>query len=482
MLKASHYRLLGFIFAGVFALHGCHTVSNVSSSSKDTSISSIDEVISYDSTYFQGKWGGYLVQDVYDFPFAMRLEGKTMTLDIPALGIDKQSFNDVSYEEEFVKITADDQVMLISPAGEDSVYVDVPFAEGSRALLARGKDRPELNRPQAANLSDSYTSVPVEFKNDDHDIVLSGTLSGPAEASSVVIFLSGSGPSDRDETIFGHKPFAVIADYLSSRGVTVLRYDDRGVGESTGSQVGSTSFDFAMDAKAAYNFVKDSLGDIPIGFLGHSEGGIIAQVADSLVGGVSFHIYLASPGLDIIDLMVEQNRLFLADKIGVEQANIYASGLKGVFAAVVSDLDRAAKQDTINRRAKTLYNQLDPEQAKKVAPSDIFYAMNMNALQSNVWMQYFLSYQPSQYLSKIKCPILAINGSKDIQVIPENLGAIQELATLADVTAIEFPNLNHLMQHCITGQVKEYALISETINPAVLDTMVSWLSDKGWAE
>ena len=112
----------------------------------------------------------------------------------------------------------------------------------------------------------------------------------------------------------------------------------------------------------------------------------------------------------------------------------------------------------------------------------MFYAMNMNALQANIWMLYFLRYQPKQYLSQMTCPILALNGSKDIQVVPANLEAIEQHASNAEVTTYEMPQMNHLMQRCITGQVKEYAIISETINPTALDTMVSWLADRGWAE
>jgi len=479
ILKNRIHLYLAFITLSAVLAYSCK-----SSSHTDTSF--ISEVrppdVPYDSSYFQGKWGGYLNREVYDFPLAIELQSDRLVLDIPAIGIVEQSFTDVSYSEELVTITADDQEIHISPAGKGSIFIDVPFEGGSRATLIRGKERPKLKRPQSLDLSDAYESKEVVFYNAEDDVELSGTLSKPTDISSAVIFLSGSGPSDRDETIFGHKPFAVIADHLSSHGVAVLRYDDRGVGESGGSQVGSTSYDFAHDAKAAYEFVQDSLGEIPIGFLGHSEGGMIAQIADSLVNGASFHIYLAGPGLDVIDLMIEQNRLFFGTQIGQEQADIYASGLQKVFGAVIEEGELKNKQAKINQLAKALYNSLDPDQARKIAPNDMFYAMNMNALQSNEWMLYFLRYQPRQYLSQINCPILALNGSKDIQVVPANLDAIVASATQAEVTAHELPDLNHLMQKCITGQVKEYALISETIYPPVLDTLVSWMSERGWAE
>jgi len=208
---------------------------------------------------------------------------------------------------------------------------------------------------------------------------------------------------------------------------------------------------------------------------------MIAQIADSLIGGADFHVYLASPGMDVVDLMIEQNRLFLNPMMGEEQANIYASGLRGIFVQAITDDDLDAKQEKINELATTLYNKLEPEAAKKVAPSDVFFAMNMNALHRNPWMTYFLGYRPSRYLTQIKCPILALNGSKDIQVVPENLSAIKFHAERAEVTTKEFPELNHLMQRCVTGQVKEYVLISETINPEVLDIIVSWMTNKEWA-
>ena len=312
---------------------------------------------------------------------------------------------------------------------------------------------------------------------------MSGTLTIPSQPKSAVVLLSGSGPSDRDQTILEHRSFAVLAKHLYDADVAVLRYDDRGVGKSDGAYPGSTSFDFATDAAAAYEYLRDNLdADVPIGFLGHSEGGIIAQIADSIVGGVDFHIYMASPGMDVIDMMVEQNRLFFASGIGQEQANIYASGLKEVFEAVISKGEPSAKQEKINQLAKTLYNQLDPEQAKKIAPSDMFYAMNMNALQHNAWMTYFLNYQPSKYLQYVRCPILALNGSKDIQVVPDNLASIKEHATQSEVTTVELPDHNHLFQRCITGNVKEYAIISHTLDKALLDEITSWLVDRGWSK
>ncbi len=481
MLKNSVHTLFGILIFGVLFLHACRTISDTSSIT-ETHPPDDAEAIDYDSLYFQGKWGGYLTRDVYDFPLEIKLQADTLLLDIPSIGIVKQAFNNIDYADGVVSTTKDDQVINITPAGRDSIFINVPFEGGSKAILHRGKSRPKLRRPQSSISPRSYTSEPVVFHNLHHDISLAGTLSIPSSYSSAVICLSGSGPSDRDETIFGHKPFAVIADYLSSHGVAVLRYDDRGVGESTGSQVGSTSFDFAIDASAAYQYVKDSFGDIPVGFLGHSEGGMIAQIADSIVGGASFHIYLASPGLDVIDLMVEQNRLFFGAQIGQDQADIYASGLKKVFSAVIDDGEVSDKQTKINHLAKALYNSLEPDQARKIAPNDMFYAMNMNALQANIWMLYFLRYQPKQYLSQMTCPILALNGSKDIQVVPANLEAIEQHASNAEVTTYEMPQMNHLMQRCITGQVKEYAIISETINPTALDTMVSWLADRGWAE
>jgi len=483
MLKNSLYERLIILLISVVLLHACKS-SSYTTTSDSSSVEQSEASPVFDSSYYQGQWGGALEFDMYHLPLSIEVDGDKVKFSNPLQGAHRVDLKNVGYREGDVEMTLMDQKFWLIPKSESEVYLDVEEKDGKtirRAILKRGEDLPKPYRPQYPVDSSGYNSSNLTFYNARDSINLAGTLSVPDNPRSAVILLSGSGPSDRDETIFSHRPFAVIASHLARQGVAVLRYDDRGVGDSEGSQAGSTSYDFAFDAAAAHSFLTDTLADLPIGFLGHSEGGMIAQIADSIVGGADFHIYLAGPGMEVKDLMLEQNRLFLGEVLGKEQADIYVSGLEGVFDAVISDHDQATKQDTINYLAKELYNELDSIAAKKIAPSDFFFAMNMNALQYNVWMMYFLRYQPQQYLSQIQCPILALNGEKDIQVVPANLEAIKRDAHLSEVTDIRLPDLNHLMQKCQTGSISEYAMIPETINPSCLKSITNWMSEKGWA-
>jgi len=428
-----------------------------------------------DSAYFQGKWGGFLMDKIFELPIAINISGDSILIDIPNKGVSREYVADATYHDAVLEIRHDSRSYQIQLESLKEMTLELRGDDGEKgtATLLRGQDRPRLKRSQENFTAEGYSSQAIVVENTADSVTLQGTLTQPLDSKAAVILLSGSGPSDRDQTIFNHKPFAVLAHYLSSHGVAVIRYDDRGVGDSSGSQIGSTTADFAKDAASLYRYAKDNLGDIPVGFIGHSEGGMIAQITDSLVAGADFHIYLASPGMDVVDMMIEQNRQFLTPMIGPEQAKIYSRGLNSIFSIVVSSLSTDAKKAKIDYAAKALYNRLDSAAAKKIAPSDFFYAMNMNALQHNDWMVYFLAYQPRQYLSQIKCPILALNGSKDIQVVPENLLAIQRDAAQSEVTAVMMPDLNRA--------VNEYALISETINPVVLETILTWMFQKGWS-
>ncbi len=437
-----------------------------------------------DSTYFQGYWSGDLRFDGYHLPMGIDIQEEKVSLDNPAQGVKSIKADSFFIARDSLNIFFSGQRFGIYKATPTTLLMNFSDIDTSYTVIMH-RDEPlhKQERPQTPKTeTDTYKIDSITFVNEINDINLSGTLTVPNgdDPSSFAILLTGSGPQDRDETIFNHKAFAVLADHLTKAGLGVLRYDDRGVNLSKGSQYNATSFDFAVDAAAAHQFIKSKYPNSKIGFIGHSEGGMIAQIADSLVSGADFHIYLAGPGLDVIELMIKQNEKVLQNMLQPEDLKKYITGLKPIFQFITKNAELSTKQDSVNKYAKQLYNSLDSVGAKKVAPSDAVFAMSMSSLLYNKWMTYFLSYKPEQYLSQVSCPILALNGSKDIQVVPSNLKAINDKAASSDITIIELENLNHLFQHCKTCTVPEYNMLVETFSPVALDIIEKWLSDKGF--
>ncbi len=349
-------------------------------------------------------------------------------------------------------------------------------------LNLKQSEAPELKRPQEPKPPFDYKIEDVTFSNKKDKVNISGTITLPNsnEQHPAVILIAGSGPNDRDETIFGHKPFWVIADYLTRNGIAVLRYDKRGVGKSTGRYETATTKDFAEDAKAAIAYLK-SRADIDkssIGIIGHSEGGIIAPMIASKQKDVKFIVLMAGMGTKGIDLIMEQNKIGMEHQ-NIEQENIdellklTQQTLEGLSQWKGTDNDRTALRDEIN-----LLWEKTPLIQKMKLNKDQYIRSNLNTL-SSPWFREFLQINPKEYLSKVKCPVLAINGEKDTQVVAnENIEIIK--ASLAEggnnnFETIIYPNLNHLFQESHTGHVGEYATIEQTISPEVLSDILLWI-------
>ena len=431
-------------------------------------------------SYFVGDWSGDLRFDRYHLPVAFEIDTSEGTFYNPVQNPQKVSLDSIIYRDTTLYLYIHQLTFLVHPISKNRAGGSM--IEGKDTIpfdLYRNKMISPPDRPQHPDTLFDYDVKEVTFVNTDADITLAGTLTIPRNEPTVfVILLSGSGPQDRDETLMHHKPFAVLADFLTESGLGVLRYDDRGVAKSTGSHNTATSYNFAEDAAAAYRFLGSKYPDAKIGFLGHSEGGIIAQIADSLVQGAAFHIYLAGPGLDIIDLMIEQNRQVLQATMSEETLEVYLNGLRPIFEIITDDGEFDERQASLNDLAKQLYSSLSPEEAKALAPSDVFYAMSISQLLYLKWWPYFLGYQPKQYLSQIKCSILALNGSRDIQVTPDNLKAIKSFADKADVTIVELEQHNHLFQKCTNCNLREYGMLTQTLSSETLTTIKEWLSQK----
>lgn len=333
-------------------------------------------------------------------------------------------------------------------------------------------------RPQTPKEPFPYKAEEVAFDNPDFpDVHLAGTLTLPEGPGPVpaAILLTGSGGQDRDETLMNHKPFAVIADHLTRHGIAVLRFDDRGVGKSTGNYGAATSADLATDANAAYAYLagRPEIRSDAIGMIGHSEGGMIGPIAIASNPKVAYFVSLAGPGTGLVQLMLSQRRL-LVSQMGVTQAEIDRQEpvMRALFEAIA-----AADTPEAGRAAALAVMTPEARQAMGMPP-EMDAALIVNQV-SGPWYQYFLKYQPAEYWQQVKVPVLALNGSLDLQVPPENLAAIRAATTgNPDVTTVELQGLNHLFQTAKTGSVGEYADIEETVAPAALDLMSDWISER----
>ena len=342
-----------------------------------------------------------------------------------------------------------------------------PLTFTSRPVATSGPKRPQTPQPPFPYRTEEVTvqSAP--------GVTLAGTLTLPQGKGPfpAVVMITGSGAQDRDETILGHKPFAVIADRLTRDGIAVLRVDDRGFAKSTGNFAGATDDDFAVDAAANVAFLRGrpDIDPARIGLIGHSEGGVVAPKVAAKDPKLAFIVLMAGPGVRLSDVLrAQRDKLLPAMGMGPEQ--IKKSQV--LFDHAVRAMKDA--KDEADARARVL--QVAKADGEGVIHNDA-EAQALAAQLSSGWMRDLLDYDPAPTLAKVKCPILALNGSKDGQVpAGQNLPAIRA-ATKGnpDVTIVELPNLNHLFQTAKTGAVGEYADIEETVAPIALDTMSSWI-------
>ena len=419
----------------------------------------------------KGNWVGHVdvpAQTTHGFVLAdVTREGRTFTGVMPGLA---PAYINVELDETERRITG--------TMKQGGFVLEIDFARHD------GYVGSELKRPQHPKPPYPYAVRDVTITHPDGH-TLAGTLTIPnadeygSGPFPTAVLITGSGPQDRDESLLGHKPFLVIADYLTRHGIAVLRYDDRGTAQSSGTFSGATSADFATDVVAAMEFLKaqDNVDADHIGLIGHSEGGLIAPIVAGLTDDVAFVVLLAGPGVPGDELLVEQTLRILKARGADEDTSAEASRQM----AHLFELARAGKSKQELR--EVILSVLDMPGANGARDEEsLNKAADAQVEQLNSpWMRSFLTYDPRPALAAIKCPVLALNGTLDLQVWHEqNLDAIERIMTEAggDITAKRYQGLNHLFQPATTGSVSEYAQIETTFDEQVLRDIVQWIQQK----
>lgn len=327
-----------------------------------------------------------------------------------------------------------------------------------------------------------YVVEEVSFDHPSEEHSLAGTLTLPeGRIVAGVALVSGSGPNDRDQTILDHKIFLVLSDFLTRHGIAVLRYDDRGIGASTGNHHTATSADLAEDAAAAIDYLRGDarLSERPIGLMGHSEGGMIAWIAHGMTE-LDFIVSLAGPGLPIKELMIEQFDINFSNA-GATEAEIIEgrAQIDSIYTALIDAASLPISDFITSYRATVETAMATPAMRKSSKGLDQNSLVTSTIMGTTTpWFRYFISHDPRPYLEQVRCPVLAVNGTSDQQVTVRNLDVIQ--STIASngnpkVDIQAFDNINHLFQYDPSGDPENYGANEETFNENVLYFVSDWI-------
>ena len=438
-----------------------------------------------------GKWSGVVQagsgkQVVFNFNISKVGENYTTVIKIPAMRVADISTKQTIFTNQ--QLVVDGSNLGITYKGKynaDSLAIEGTFIEGVNEIpliLKRSHDQLEttVRKQQEPVKPYPYKVEEVSFTNTDANVTLSGTLTLPPKACiyPVIILISGSGPQDRDETFFGHKPFLVLADYLTKKGFAVLRYDDRGVGKSIGNHSDATTKDLAFDVLSAAKYLR-TRKDIDIntiGLIGHSEGGIIAPMVANLDQKISFIVLMGATGISGTEVSVHLAKITRGFPVADEVA--YELAIRKAIKIASSKKDIGI----IKSELKIHYNEAIVPMLKPFIKSEIELEKaidNLIEIRTSNWNRYFYTYNPANELRNVRCAVLALNGSKDTQVQPQiNQDAISK--SLSNGKTKEYsvkllPNLNHMFQECETGSMNEYSKIEQTIAPYVLQEISDWI-------
>lgn len=408
------------------------------------------------------------------------------TMDSPDQGARDIPVSSISFKDSVLKIGLSNIRFEYEGKFNEDRHFTGNVKQGLQTVpMIFTREKIERLRPQEPKMPFPYYSEDLTFDNKNAGITLAGTLTLPKREGKfpAVVLISGSGPQNRDEEILGHKPFLVIADYLTKNGIAVLRFDDRGTAKSKGNHGKATSVDFASDVESAVNYLltRDEIIKSKIGLIGHSEGGLIAPMVAVNSKDVSFIVLLAGTGIPGDELLLLQ-QILIGRAMGASEVDLQKNNkfCEGAFQLITRSVDRDTLKKELKIYAKKVAMESPSEEntRPKGMTDEQLNNMKLNAY-STPWMQYFFKHNPALVLEKVKCPVLAINGSKDLQVPPrENLTAIKNALTKGgnkQFTIQEIPNLNHLFQECKTGSLSEYNLIEQTFSPIALNIILDWI-------
>jgi pimeloyl-ACP methyl ester carboxylesterase len=353
-------------------------------------------------------------------------------------------------------------------------------------VLRRVAEIPRLGRAQDPQKPYPYLEEEVSYKNPVDNNKLAGTLTLPRMGTNhpAVILISGSGAQDRNETIAGHRPFLVLADALTRKGIAVLRVDDRGMGGSELGPATATSENYAEDVLAGIQYLKGrkEINSSQIGLIGHSEGGMIAPIAATRSNDVAFLILLAGPGQTGPEVMYTQTELIhKANGVPPTITTKTVAFLKTIFEILKNQSDKKVAEQLIRQEIAKTAAEIPEDQKKDFAPIKATMEGQIPMYVSE-WFRFFTLFDPLPTLKKVRVPVLALNGELDLQVAwKENLDLIAsalKAGSNKDYTVKAFPKLNHLFQTSTTGTLSEYDKIEETMSPLVLETISNWILER----
>ena len=428
------------------------------------------------SAQFNGEWKGKLTMGQSElsliFKFSQQDSNITGSLDVPQQGAKNLPINKI-------KLNGNNISLVISAIGfnyegtlnENNYIIEGNMSQNGYNFPLNLEKHVKVNRPQTPQPPFPYLQEEVVFYSSIDSNKFAGTLVKPLMMNAntpVAVLISGSGQQNRDEELMEHKPFWVIADHLARNGIATLRYDDRGIGGSEAKNLTSaTTETFKNDALSAIEFLKGR-GLNNIGVIGHSEGGLIAFILGAESADLNFIISLAGTAVSGDKILIEQNRLLLEKSDApTDIIKSYCDLLKEIY-----DLKRSGAQfdrESKITELKAKYSHLPLQMTGNIAA----------LLQPQPWIDYFISYDPTNALKNIKCRTLALNGENDVQVIaPQNINALKQHIPSDLLTTKTYPTLNHLFQHSTTGMPNEYYQIEETISPEVLTDITKWIKNK----
>ena len=442
------------------------------------------------SQEISGTWQGELnVQGTkleIVFHIEKQADGYTSLMDSPTQGGYGISTTKTTFDNGKIEIVISILAVFYQGTLKNDSIIGTFNQNGMPFPLSLGKTEKKTQlRPQEPKEPYSYTVEEIVFINPKEKIELAGTLTLPQqkEKHPAVILIAGSGPNDRDETIFGHKPFWLLADYLTRHGIAVLRYDKRGVGKSEGEYFLATTQDFADDAESALNYLKTrkEIDSSHIGLIGHSEGGIIAPMIAAKNEDISFIVLMAGLGVSGVDLSLAQNQFaFNKTSLSITEKELLNERLKDIYNSVLSwegYVGSETERTSLKQELGELWDNL-PTEIQHTVLKDAFIEKTTSNI-ATPWFRYFLLTTPSDYLKNVSIPVLAINGENDTQVdYKTNLALIENALKKGNnkhYTIKSYPQLNHLFQESTTGEIDEYGKIEQTMSPKVMEDVTNWI-------